>query len=453
MRYLSTSLLFLFSFIASSQGGNPTVVLDNTILEAETLIDTLDIPWDMKFTPDGKILVTERYGRVCSVDPVSFNHAVVLDLSDSVQQTGESGLLGLEVYEDDAIGVTYAILAYTYYDQNNTFLERIVKYEYTGTSLVNPVILLDSIVAASTHDGCRLLILPDNTLLITTGDASDSFLAQDYSSLNGKTLRIGLDGSIPSDNPFPGSPLYSWGHRNHQGLAFGPNNKIFISEHGTSNDDEFQELEMGRNYGWPYVEGFCDLTAEQQFCADSAVKEPITVWTPTVAPSDLAWYSHSDIPEFENKMLMASLKSKTLFAISFDTLTLTLDTSIAYLVGEFGRIRDVMTGPNGEIYIATNGQTWSNTNPFTHQIIKLSSTNVSIAENKSELKLYPNPSKTYMFLESQNIGQAYQIFSADGKLMYSGTTHQQKTTLPINNLLPGIYFLNLAGNTIRFIKE
>lgn len=443
----------MWSFSLFSQGGNPTYILDNTILEAETLVDTLDIPWDMKFAPNGHIWVTERYGRVCSIDPVSFNHSVLLDLSDSVQQTGESGLLGLEVYEDDAVGIIYAFLAYTYYDQNNTFLERIVKYEFNGTALVNPVVLLDSIAAASTHDGSRLLILPDNTLLITTGDAGDSFLAQNTTNPNGKTLRIGLDGSIPANNPLTNSPLYTWGHRNPQGMAFGPNDKIFISEHGPSNDDEFQELEVGRNYGWPFVEGFCDLTAETQFCIDSAVKEPMKAWTPTIAPSDLTWYSHSDIPEFENKMLLSSLKAKTLYALSFDTLSLNFDTTVAYLTGDFGRIRDVMAGPNGEIYIATNGESWTNTQPFTHKIIKLSSTNVALPENEFSWEVYPNPCKDFLMLTSKAIGSRYQLLSLEGKTLQTGVLTSLKQRISTVELSPGIYFLNLAGNSIRFIKE
>ena len=144
-------------------------------------------------------------------------------------------------------------IAYTYGSFSN-LKEKLVKYIYNGTSLVNPVVILDNIVGNTTHNGSRLIILADNTLLFSTGDAQNTAFPQDINELNGKLLRINLDGSIPNNNPIAGNPVYSNGHRNVQGLLLHPNGKIYMSEHGASTDYEFQIAEMGKNYGWPNVE-------------------------------------------------------------------------------------------------------------------------------------------------------------------------------------------------------
>src|SRR5690606_33334939 len=140
-------------------------------------------------------------------------------------------------------------LVYTYgpLDNQGYFKERLVKYTFDGTNLVNPDILIDNILAWSNHNGSRLLFLPDNTLLMSTGECYVNQLAQDSSSLSGKYLRVNTDGSIPADNPIPGSYVYTWWHRSSQGICMLPNGKALISDHGPSTDDELQVLEAGKN--------------------------------------------------------------------------------------------------------------------------------------------------------------------------------------------------------------
>jgi glucose/arabinose dehydrogenase len=138
---------------------------------------------------------------------------------------------------------------------------------------VNAKTLVDNINASGIHNGCRLLITPDLKLFITTGDASNQSLPQNKNALNGKILRINLDGSIPSDNPFPNNPVWSYGHRNSQGLVFA-NNMLYSSEHGPSSDDEINIIEKGRNYG-PEALSLCNEFVERNFCNANNVKEPI----------------------------------------------------------------------------------------------------------------------------------------------------------------------------------
>jgi glucose/arabinose dehydrogenase len=176
--------------------------------------------------------------------------------------------------------------------------ERIVRYEYSDGQLTDEFILLDNIQGNTTHDGCRMIILPDQTLLFSTGDAQNQPAAQNLEHLSGKFLRLHLDGSIPDDNPFPANPVYSLGHRNAQGLYLASNGIIYSSEHGPSTDDELNIIEPGRNYGWPDVHGFCDLPAEITFCDENNVKEPLEAWTPTIATSDIVYYDHDAIPEW-----------------------------------------------------------------------------------------------------------------------------------------------------------
>jgi aldose sugar dehydrogenase len=176
-------------------------------------------------------------------------------------------------------------------------------------------------------------------------------------------LRMNTDGTIPADNPITDSYVYSFGHRNVQGIVRAPNGIIYLSEHGASTDDEFQILEVNRNYGWPNVEGFCDLAGEQTFCTANNVMEPLAVWTPTIAPSDMIWYENPEFPEFDGKILMSVLKDKKIVAIELNTDGTQYVSETHYLTNQFGRLRDICEGADKELYLATNGASWSNTNP------------------------------------------------------------------------------------------
>lgn len=345
------------------------VMLEQTVVDTATVIHGLDIPWEVQWGPDDKLWVTERFGRVSRIDPLSGTQDVILDISGQVYAIGEAGLLGMVLHPDFA-GHPYVYLAYTYLNGTQK-QEKIVRYEYNGTSLQNEVILLDSIRAATTHDGCRLIISPDNKLFITTGDAQIASSAQDTNNLSGKIHRINLDGTIPADNPWPGNPVYSLGHRNPQGLYYAPNGILYSSEHGPSTDDEINIIEPSRNYGWPDVMGFCDQPGEIPFCQAYNVAEPMIAWTPTVATSDIVFYNHPSIPEWQGNILLTTLKNKRLYALELNGSGTSVVDEKQYFNNYWGRLRDICVAPDGAIYIATNGPSPSNTQPFTHRIVKI----------------------------------------------------------------------------------
>jgi glucose/arabinose dehydrogenase len=196
-------------------------------------------------------------------------------------------------------------------------------------------------------------VIAGDKLFISTGDAANTALSQNASSLNGKILRLNLDGSIPADNPVSGNAHWSTGHRNPQGLVYA-NNKLYSSEHGPSNDDEINIIEKGRNYGWSTVQGFCNTSGEQTFCAANNVKEPIQAWTPTIATAGLDYYDKNLIPQWKNSLLMATLKDATLYQLQLDNNHSTVSATNEFFSGKYGRLRDICISPDGKVYLCTS---------------------------------------------------------------------------------------------------
>lgn len=443
----------LFSCEAESQ---EQVGLESTALAVDTVITGLNVPWEIQWDPDGWIWMTERYGMVSRVNPEDGNRQEMLDLTDAVYQSGESGMLGMALHPDFE-DTAHLFVVYTYND--GQIKEKLVRYEYNGEGLVNPVTLIDEIPGSNTHDGSRLLILPDRTMLMTTGDARISDAPQNTSSLNGKTLRINLDGSIPDDNPIEGNPVWTWGHRNAQGLTLAPNGKIYSSEHGPDTDDEINILEKGKNYGWPNVEGYCNTSGEQDFCNENNVVEPIINWTPTIAPSDIIWYDHPSIPEFQNTILMAVLKEKKIVRITLDETGEKVTGSEDFFNNRWGRLRDILQGPNGEIYLATNGASWSNSDPFTHSIIRLKNAEATASKSlrlATNVRVYPNPVNDVLFLSkkpSDTKIQALTLVDVSGKKIrgFANTSFDALSKgLEIGFLAPGIYTMIITTDKNRF---
>ncbi len=396
IRNLTLALLFMCSFSITAQ---TTYTLDSTELTSRVVKDSLDIPWEIVWGPDNHIWMTERFGRVSRINPVTGVQSMLLDMSSDVYEQSESGMLGM-VLHPDFDNNPEVFIVYTYLSGSD-ILERLVKFNYNGTSLIAVDTLIDNIKGNTTHIGSRIIILPDNTLLMTTGDGQDSQASQSTVALTGKILRMNLDGSIPNDNPIAGSYIYSFGHRNAQGLWYAPNGKLYSSEHGPRNDDELNVIAVNRNYGWPTVNGFCDTPPERAFCSANRVVEPLAAWTPTIAPSDIIWYDHPAIPELKNKLLMTVLKDKSLIAFDFNAGGDALISQTKYFKGDVDRLRDICVSPFGKIYLATNGASWSNSNPFSHSIIELSNaayyandtTTTSVHSNPPffGIKIGPNP--------------------------------------------------------------
>ncbi len=280
-------------FILVTSFSYSQINLGSTVVQHTVVASNLNIPWDMAYGADGWIWFTELAGNIKRMNPTTYQVQQVFTISD-VALFGFSVGLHSIVLHPDFNNTSYL---YVHYANSNTN-SKIVRYEYesANNTLINPTIILGSIPAGVSHNGSRMVILNDK-LFISLGDTySTPAVAQNMNSINGKILRMNLDGSIPSDNPISGSYIWTAGHRNPQGLCFG-NGKLYSSEHGTGANDEINIIEQNRNYGCPTVEGLCNTAAEVTFCNANNVKEPIWTWSPSIAPCGVDYYQNSAIHE------------------------------------------------------------------------------------------------------------------------------------------------------------
>ena len=359
-RHLSVLFVLLFVIVSGCRD-NPFSPDDGTPLEAgslrvETVVSGLDTPWDLAWGPDGMIWVTERRGVISRVDPTTGELTQVGQIPDVVE-VSESGLMGLALHPDfDAQPFVYVM--YSFRAADGSLRNRLARLRFDGAGLGNPETLLDDIPGAPNHNGSRLAVGRDDRLYVTTGDSQNTSLPQNVSSVAGKVLRLTLDGQPAPGNPF-GSAVYSYGHRNPQGLVFHPDTgDLYLTEHGPNDNDEVNRVEAGGNYGWPNVRGFCDGDApnELAFCQQNDVIEPVEAWTPTIAVAGADFYDADLIPGWRGSLLVTTLAGRTL-------LRLTLSGDGSRAVGQeslfrnqFGRLRDVLVGPLGEIYLATSNR-------------------------------------------------------------------------------------------------
>lgn len=224
-----------------------------------------------------------------------------------------AGLLGMVVHPKIKEN-PYLFVNYTVKKDSLLIINRLVRYEITADTLKNPKVLLE-VGGYTAHNGSRLAIGPDQKLYWATGDAYFGEKAQDAKSLNGKILRINIDGSVPSDNPSPNSYVWASGFRNMQGLTFSEKGLLYTSEHGDAIEDEINLIQKGKNYGWPAIEGKEDLPAEEAFALKHQTTPPIKSWTPVIAPAGIAYHNGKGIPEWANSLLLTTLKGKSLRVI------------------------------------------------------------------------------------------------------------------------------------------
>ncbi|ASQ46589.1 PQQ-dependent sugar dehydrogenase [Legionella clemsonensis] len=292
----------------------------------------LNVPWAIDFLPDQNLLMSERAGIVSLIN-LREQHKRELLRIDEVAPIGEGGLLGLVVHPNFKSN-HYVYLYYTY-QTNDEYFNKVVRYELNEDVLGNATVILDKIPGASTHDGGRIRFGPDGYLYITTGDAQRPQDAQDLNSLAGKILRLKDDGSIPKDNPFSNSPVYSYGHRNPQGIAWDETGQLWATEHGPSAHDEINLIKPGKNYGWPLVTG-------------KETKEGIE--KPLLESGNATW-APSGAEVFQSTLYFCGLRGRTLYAFNLKTRELK-----KYFQGKLGRLREIKVGPDKLFYIATNNR-------------------------------------------------------------------------------------------------
>jgi glucose/arabinose dehydrogenase len=323
-------------------GSDVFTTRDGVRFRVETVLTGLEVPWSLTFAFDGRLFVTERPGRVRIVT-LGGSSELALTLNDAYAQ-GEAGVLGLTL-DPEFPQNRYVYIYYTA-STGGGAVNRIVRYREVNARLGERVVLLDNIPAATIHDGGRLRFGPDDLLYATAGDASNSNLAQDVASLAGKILRLNRDGTVPRDNRFS-SPVYTYGHRNPQGLDWHPiTGDLWAVEHGQVGNDEVNAIRTGLNFGWPRIEGSATMPG---------MEAPAAFYSPAIAPSGASFYRGQRLPQFANNLFVATLRGTHLLRLTVDS-SLRVTSQERLLEGTFGRLRDVISGPDGYLYFCTNNR-------------------------------------------------------------------------------------------------
>jgi glucose/arabinose dehydrogenase len=311
----------------ASTSPSPSTVASRGEPRARVIVSNLAAPWGLVPLKDGSFLISERDAR--KIIRVTDGSTSLVTTIEEADPAGEGGLLGLAITKDEKT-------AFAYYTAAND--NRIVSMSWNGRELGTPKVILKGIPKGVIHNGGRMVIGPDGYLYVGTGESGSRGLAQDKDSLGGKILRLRLDGRPAPGNPF-NNEVYSYGHRNVQGLAFDDKGRLWASEFGQNRWDELNLIDKGDDYGWPVVEGSGNVRG---------MTNPKVVWrTSDASPSGLAYW--------QGDLWMAGLRGQRLWQIPLDG-TKTGDP-IAHFKGEYGRLRSVAVAVDGKSLLLTNSNT------------------------------------------------------------------------------------------------
>jgi len=316
----------------------------------EEVASGLEVPWGIAFLSRGDILVTERPGRVRLVQNGKLQNTVVASVK--VAKSGEGGLLGIAVHPDFAQNRFF----YLYYtaDKNGSRVNRVERWRLSSDRRkASPDrIIIDDIPAAVYHDGGRLRFGPDGMLYIGTGDGRKPNSSQDINSLAGKILRLTPDGQVPQDNPFPNNPVFVTGIRNTQGFDWLNKSTLWVTDHGPSGElgrtghDKVSIAKVGDNLGWPVIYG-CE--------SRKGMVTPSLSWEQAVPPGGAAIYTGNTIPEWKGNLIVGTLGSRHLHRIVFDLANpRRVRLHEVYFQNQLGRLREVVMGPDGQLYVTTS---------------------------------------------------------------------------------------------------
>ncbi len=314
-------------------------------VKVETVVDNLKIPWELVFAPDGRIFFTERDGNLWVIE----NESMELVATFPASHTSEGGLLGLAL-DPEFEKNNFLYLYQTYFDFE-LHHNKVVRYTVSNNQLTDEQTLIDKIPGAVWHDGGRIKFGPDEKIYITTGDSTNANLSQKIDSLAGKILRINADGTIPSDNPFESSPVFSYGHRNPQGIDWNENGILVSSEHGPSGEkgyahDEINVIEPGKNYGWPVIVG----DSNNLEYTNPILHSGDVTW----APSGLLYYDSDKIPEWKGMFLVAALRGQHVMVMDLDLENNRVNSVEKIFQDEYGRLRDLVQSPDGDVFVLTS---------------------------------------------------------------------------------------------------
>lgn len=303
--------------------------LDERNNQLQIIAEKLNVPWDIAFLPNGEMLVMERSGKLIRFGKDQKSYEI-----NGVRETSEGGLLGVAVHPK-FLENKWIYLYFTT-KVGGVLENRVVRYRLASDLLQDEKIIISNIPAGKNHDGGRIAFGPDEYLYVATGDAMVPNLAQDTASLAGKFLRVTDEGAIPSDNPYKNA-VYSYGHRNPQGITWDKEGRLWATEHGSLGFDELNIIKKGKNYGWPLIEG--DETQE-------GMERPIfhSGKDETWAPSGVAY--------FDGSIFFGGLRSQSLYEVK--TKEVGKASFRVHFREDFGRIRAVVAGPDGFLYFSTS---------------------------------------------------------------------------------------------------
>ena len=303
----------------------------------EIIAEGLQAPRSIDISKDGRIFVSEKRGSIRVVDNGTLLTEPVGDIK--AENIGDAGLLGLTLHPN----FTQNHLFYVYYTYSNStgLVNKVLMLTESNNRIIDSKTILDGIPSDEYRDGGRIKFGPDGKLYVSTGDASIPELSQDLDSLAGKILRTNEDGTIPQDNPFSNSPVYAYGFRNVQGLAWAPNSgALYSSDQGGTGNDEINLISPGKNYGWPHEE--CNSSDD-----DNRYTPPVLCFNPSLEPSGIA-FAFSNKLGYQNHLIVATLKGSHLRDIDFDS-----GSQNTILVG-YGRIIDLVESEDGSIFVLTS---------------------------------------------------------------------------------------------------
>ena len=300
----------------------------------QIIATNLQEPWGLAFG-DGKIFLTEKVGRVRVIDNGNLLNESVADLH--VADVTDAGLLGITTHPDFL--TNHFLYVYYTYKENDKLWNKVLRITVPNDKISDAKVILDKIPGAEFDNGGTLKFGPDRKLYIGTGDATDEDSAQNLNSIAGKILRLNDDGSIPNDNPFPNSPVYSYGHRNPQGLAWDDRGNLYETEEGPTKNDEINIIEKGKNYGWP----------SQECTGSNEYVNAILCYSLSTEPAGIAYYNSQKI-DLKNSLVLATLRGNILYQLTVHNGNV---TSQKIILDGLGRIREVGVGPDGYLYILT----------------------------------------------------------------------------------------------------
>lgn len=327
------------------------------------IVDGLDHPWGFAFLPDGDILITERPGSLLRLTVDGVREVSGLP---PVTANGQGGLLDVILHPDyERTGWIYFTYSARYDGGLGTTVAR-AQIDEAQLSGVEELFRINAPSWGGRHFGSRMAFDADGYLYITVGDRGERDRAQDTGDHAGSVIRLNDDGSIPADNPFVGesdaaAELYSYGHRNAQGIALHPETgAIWLHEHGPQGGDEVNVVRSGANYGWPlvsYGDEYGSGVPVSEQTSMPGVEEPLLIWKPSIAPSGMAFYTGDRFPEWHGDLFVGALAGRHLRRVELDrddTRELAVQDQEVLLEGTVGRIRDVRPGPDGMLYLITD---------------------------------------------------------------------------------------------------